>query len=122
MNSLNSSNQVGSGYTGQNKAAAPQSNGVPKDVVTLNLKPEQMADKSIQAFIRQMAMEGTPVNLNFAESTPQSSTQAPPAQSYAKDAQIYAQQAQAEAERAQRIANSLKSASTYSAPPTHSEG
>jgi hypothetical protein len=121
MNNINGSNPLGANYAGANRGAAPQSGGIPKDMVTLNLKPEQMADKSIQAFIRQMALEGTPVNLNFADSAPQSSQPAP-AQNFAQDAQIFAQQAQAQAERAKQIADSMKSASTYSAPPTHSEG
>ena len=94
----------------------------PKDVVTLNLKPEQMADKAIQAFIRQMAMEGTPINLNFTNPAEGNSQAVNQAQGFANQAAVSANRAQQEADRAKQIADRIQSGSTSSAPPTYSEG
>ena len=122
MNAISQRSPISQGYSAPATQAA--SANEPIDVVTLNLKPEQMTDKSIQAFIRQMAMEGTPISLNFvdANSSNANNQATETAKQAATEAQGWANQAHVEADRAQQIAEKLKPTVQASAPPTYSEG
>lgn len=115
------------GYTSSAVRTAPaETNHDPVDTVTLTLRPEQLGDKNIQAFLRQMAMNGSSVNLNLAGNDNGSSSSADAAADKAarsaQDAQAAANQAQAAADRAAEVERRIANRSTGSAPPTYSEG
>jgi hypothetical protein len=115
-------NGVGTGYTPIRGGNTGAGEVTPKDTVTLNLRPEQLGDKNIQAFLRQMAMEGTPIALNLDTGSNNGSPTTDKAAGFAQSAQISASQAQASAERANLIEQRISQKSTTSAPPTYSEG
>lgn len=121
-----SANTFTPGYnTNAIKTAPAETNHDPVDTVTLTLRPEQLGDKNIQAFLRQMAMNGSSVNLNLAGNDGGSSSAdaaADKAARAAQDAQISANNAQAAADRAAEVERRIANRSTGSAPPTYSEG
>ena len=111
------------------KTGSAETNHDPVDTVTLTLRPEQLGDKNIQAFLRQMAMNGSSVNLNLAGGNDNSSSNngaadaaADKAARSAADAQTSANSAQAAAERAAEVERRINNRSTGSGPPTYSEG
>ena len=107
------------------KSAPAETNHDPVDTVTLTLRPEQLGDKNIQAFLRQMAMNGSSVNLNLAgndNGSSSASADAEKAARAAQDAQVSANNAQAAADRAAEVERRIANRSTGSAPPTYSEG
>ena len=114
-------NSIGTGYTPIKSGNTGAGDVIPKDTVTLNLRPEQLGDKNIQAFLRQMAMEGTPIALNL-DAGANNGAPTDKAAGFAQNAQISASQAQASAERANLIEQRINQKSTTSAPPTYSEG
>ena len=118
-------NTIGTGYSNATsvKSGNTDAGGLStKDTVTLNLRPEQLGDKNIQAFLRQMAMEGTPIALNLDTNSANNGASTDKAAGFAQSAQISASQAQASADRAALIEQRINQKSTTSAPPTYSEG
>ena len=76
MNAISQAGPISQGYSVP--VLPPLTTDEPKDVVTLTLTPERMSYKPVQAFVRQMALEGTPLNLNFSgASEPSSNLQNP---------------------------------------------
>jgi hypothetical protein len=115
----------GGNYQTRNVQSGNGGSSEPTDTVTLNLSPEQLNDRNIQEFIRQMAKNGTPVNLNFAgmgAGPVNSNPAADRAERSAASAADSARQASASADRAAEIERRIKQQTSSSAPPTYSEG
>ena len=112
----------GGNYQTRNFQSSSSGSSEPTDTVTLNLSPEQLNDRNIQEFIRQMAKNGTPVNLNFAGIGGQNNAAADRAERSAAAASDSARQAAGSADRAAEIERRIKQQTTTSAPPTYSEG
>jgi hypothetical protein len=81
-----------------------------KSPITMNMTPEQVRDPNLQAFLRQMALDGTPVVLNFFTA------------GLEKEIVRAVNKAELAASRAEAVEQRIQKQTTRSAPPTYSEG